>query len=92
VDAVRSREMSGKPIEPEHKRTLLAVAERVRKSPVLVEMLKAHAAYVELMDTVQAILAGAQPGAEQEVEGTGDDGPDEKREEEPPRSSVLWTP
>jgi cell fate (sporulation/competence/biofilm development) regulator YlbF (YheA/YmcA/DUF963 family) len=103
VDAVRSREMAGRPIEPEHKRALIATSEQVRKSPKLIAMLQAHAAYVDLMDAVQAILAGSQPGSEQEVEGHDHDhdheghdhaghAHDEKREEEPPRSSVLWTP
>jgi cell fate (sporulation/competence/biofilm development) regulator YlbF (YheA/YmcA/DUF963 family) len=106
VQAVHEREAAGQPIEPEHKRAFAQAADAVRRSPILLRMLKAHAEYAEMMDAVQSILAGAtgEEGPDDHEHGPGcDHGHDEgheghshgapaKRDEEPPPKSVLWTP
>ena len=98
LEEVHRREAAGQPIEPEQKRAVMAAQDQVRRSAVLMRMLKAHAEYVELMDAVQAILSGATQGEGEHEHGPGcdhDHGPSgepEKREEEPPQKSVLWTP
>ncbi|MFO0932499.1 MAG: YlbF family regulator [Planctomycetota bacterium] len=96
IEAVREREVAGQPVEPEHKRALMTAADAVRKSDKLVVMLQAHAAYAEMMETVQAILSGMTdedgghehgPGCDHDHDhGHGD------KPEEPPQKSVLWTP
>src|SRR5262245_54385516 len=99
VEAVQRREAGGQPIEPEHKRAFAAAAEAVRRSPALVKMLRSHQAYAELMEAVQTILAGGASGTAGECCGEHDscshghgEEAGERREEEPPQKSVLWTP
>jgi cell fate (sporulation/competence/biofilm development) regulator YlbF (YheA/YmcA/DUF963 family) len=99
VEEVHRREAEGRPVEPDHKRAINAAAEGVRRSPVLVRLLKAQAEYAEMLDSVQAILAGGEeeephehgPGCahHHEAEPTAPKG-----EAEPPagQGRVLWTP
>lgn len=99
VDEVRRREAEGLPLEPEQKRAMAQAADAVRRSPILVRMLKAHAEYMELMEAVQHVLAG---GHEHEHGPDCDHGSEEagaaphasgREEETPPKSGgVLWTP
>jgi cell fate (sporulation/competence/biofilm development) regulator YlbF (YheA/YmcA/DUF963 family) len=96
IEAVREREVAGQPVEPEHKRALMTAADQVRKSDKLVVMLQAHAAYAEMMETVQAILSGMTEEDGGHEHGPGcDHGHDHGhggKPEEPPQKSVLWTP
>ncbi|MCC7138245.1 MAG: YlbF family regulator [Planctomycetes bacterium] len=105
VETVREREMTGKPVEPDQKRALVAAAEAVRRSPVLLRMLQANADYVEMMEAVQATLSGGSdhehgPGCDHDHghghahdHGHAPAAPEKPREDDPPqRSSILWTP
>ncbi len=96
IEAVREREVSGQPVEPEHKRALMTAADAVRKSDKLVVMLQAHAAYAEMMETVQAILSGMadEDGGHEHGPGCDHDHGHAHggKPEEPPQKSVLWTP
>lgn len=104
VETVREREVAGRPIEPEQKRALLAATDGVRKSPKLISMLEAHAAFSEMMEAVQTILSGlgspdGEAGAHDHDHGHGHEhghehghGHEHKPDPEPPSKSVLWTP
>ncbi len=98
IEVVREREVAGQPVEPEHKRALMTAADAVRKSDKLVVMLQAHAAYAEMMETVQAILSGMtdEDGGHEHGPGCDHDHGDGHghgdKPEEPPQKSVLWTP
>ena len=63
VGEVREREHNGQPVEPEHKRALAALGERIRKSPLLQTFLRANLEFNEMMDAVQHTLGGAIEGA-----------------------------
>jgi len=69
VDGMQRAEMEGRPIEPEQKRAFQAVADAVRRSPILVRMLQAHQAYMELMEGVQHVLGGGDEAEGDDAEG-----------------------
>jgi cell fate (sporulation/competence/biofilm development) regulator YlbF (YheA/YmcA/DUF963 family) len=56
---VHHLEETGRPIEPETKRRLLDLQGRIRKSPALQRLFRAHAQFAEMMDGVQRTLGGA---------------------------------
>jgi cell fate (sporulation/competence/biofilm development) regulator YlbF (YheA/YmcA/DUF963 family) len=107
VGEVREREHNGQPVEPEQKRTLAALGERIRKSPLLQKFLRANLEFNEMMDAVQHTLGAAIEGAlfpdahaghgHAPGESCGHDhgeggGPDA---DEPPakdKGPILWTP
>ena len=96
AEEVREREIAGAPIEPEHKRRVVELGERIRRSPPLQKLLRANAAFGEMMDLVQqeisAAVGEALTGEGAPEGGAGGGAAPEKREPEPPKSSVLWTP
>jgi hypothetical protein len=107
IETVHRAEAEGRAIEPDQKRAVAKAAEDVRHSPVLVRMLQAHAAYVEMMEIVQQVLsdgpgAGDEHGHEHgpgcdhghDDAGHAADEPAAPRSEEPPGKSggILWTP
>lgn len=59
IEDIRGREAKGQPIEPEAKRTMAAMADQIRKSPVLQRFLRANMEFTQLMDAVQQTLGGA---------------------------------
>ena len=63
IGEVRELEATGQVIEPEQKRTLAALGERIRKSPLLQTFLRANMEFNEMMDAVQHTLGGAIEGA-----------------------------
>jgi cell fate (sporulation/competence/biofilm development) regulator YlbF (YheA/YmcA/DUF963 family) len=63
IGEVRELEATGQAIEPEQKRTLAALGERIRKSPLLQKFLRANMEFNEMMDAVQHTLGGAIEGA-----------------------------
>ena len=106
VETVQRAEMEGRPIEPEQKRAFQAAAEGVRRSPVLLRMLQAHQAYMELMEGVQQVLAGDEGGEHEHGPGCDHDhghadaasgpaagGVAPSDTAPPPKSGgILWTP
>jgi hypothetical protein len=89
-------------IEPDLKRKAAQAADDIRKSPVLLRMLRAHSEYMEMMDAVQHVLAGGDvdvhehgPGCDHGHEH-GDEHEHAAPEEEPPaggkQGGILWTP
>jgi cell fate (sporulation/competence/biofilm development) regulator YlbF (YheA/YmcA/DUF963 family) len=59
---VAQLEADGKPIEPEDKRGLVAMRDKVASSPVLKTLLKAQVEYVSLMNQVSARIEQAARG------------------------------
>ncbi len=55
-------EAGGKPIEPDDKRGLIELRDKVASSPVLKELLKAQVEYVSLMKTVSVTIEKAARG------------------------------
>lgn len=103
IEQIRHLEAAGKPVEPDAKRTIAALADRIRKSPVLQRFLRANVQFSEMMDAVQHTLGGAIdaaifPDAARAHEGH-DHAPGEacgaeaKPVEEPKgKGPILWTP
>jgi len=95
AEEMRELEMARAPIEPELKRRVMDLGERIRRSPALQRLLRANAAFGDMMDAVQHELSTAVgealTGESAASAGDGGGAP-EGREPEPPRSSVLWTP
>jgi len=102
IEDVRRREAAGQPIEPDAKRTLAAMADRIRKSPVLQRFLRANMEFSELMDAVQHTLGGAidavlfPEAADAHAghhhapgESCGGDEPEPPAKDKGP---ILWTP
>ena len=95
AEEMRELEMARAPIEPELKRRMVDLGDRIRRSPPLQRLLRANAAFGDMMDAVQHELSDAVgqaltgDGAPSPAEGGG---APEGKEPEPPRSSVLWTP
>src|SRR5262245_16315722 len=56
--AIRDKEKDLVPIEPEEKRALSSLHERVRAHPMLQELSRAQADYAEMMDKVNRTIAG----------------------------------
>jgi cell fate (sporulation/competence/biofilm development) regulator YlbF (YheA/YmcA/DUF963 family) len=102
LEEIHRLESAGRPIEPEQKRRAAQAADEVRKSPILLRMLRAHAEYMEMLDAVQHVLAGGEVEAHEH--GPGCDHGDEHghahaaepEAEEPPAGGkpggILWTP
>ena len=103
IEEIRGLEAAGKPVEPDAKRRIQGLADRIRKSPVLQRFLRANVEFSEMMDAVQQTLGGAIDAA-LFPEGTGgheghNHGPGEscgadapKEEEQKPKGPILWTP
>jgi cell fate (sporulation/competence/biofilm development) regulator YlbF (YheA/YmcA/DUF963 family) len=100
VEQIHRLEEEGRPIEPAQKRAAAEAAEAVRASPILLRMLRAHAAYAEMMDAVQHVLMGGsleEEGAEH-VHGPGcshEEGEGASHDDAPPagrEGPILWTP
>lgn len=53
---IQELEQGGRPVEPEIKREVAALAERVRRSSVLQGLLRAHADFSGMMDVVSTTL------------------------------------
>jgi cell fate (sporulation/competence/biofilm development) regulator YlbF (YheA/YmcA/DUF963 family) len=101
-------EASGSPIEPDVKRRMAALGERIRRSPLLQRLLQANADFADMMDGVQheisdavgRALAPDPDVAGEHVHGPGcaHDAPrgreEPRRPEEPGAKSgpILWTP
>jgi cell fate (sporulation/competence/biofilm development) regulator YlbF (YheA/YmcA/DUF963 family) len=99
-------EATGAPIEPDVKRRMAALGERIRRSPLLQRLLQANADFADMMDAVQHEISDAvgralapDPSAAH-VHGPGcahepAPGASKGAREEPPaeRSGpILWTP
>ena len=88
---LRELETTGAPIEPEMKRRMATLGERIRRSTLLQALLQANAEFADMMDGVQHEISDAvgqalspDPGADS---GTGGEPVPEK-----PSGPVLWTP
>jgi cell fate (sporulation/competence/biofilm development) regulator YlbF (YheA/YmcA/DUF963 family) len=94
AEEMREREMAGAPIEPELKRRIVELGERIRRSPPLQRLLRANAEFGEMMDAVQDEISHAVgealAPADEGGEGARHEGPGP--EPEPPKKSILWTP
>jgi cell fate (sporulation/competence/biofilm development) regulator YlbF (YheA/YmcA/DUF963 family) len=104
---VHQLEETGRPIEPETKRRVLDLQTRIRKSPPLQRLFRAHAQFAEMMDGVQRTLSGALDealgGSEAPADGESahGEGPapgapaapaSGQKPEEPGTGRILWTP
>ena len=102
LEEIHRLESEGRPIEPEQKRRAAQAAEEVRKSPILLRMLRAHAEYMEMLDAVQHVLAGGEvdvhehgPGCDHDHDPEPGHAPEPKAEEPPAggkQGGILWTP
>lgn len=105
IEEIRGNEAAGKPVEPDAKRRIAALADRIRKSPVLQTFLRANVEFNQMMDAVQQTLGGTIDAALFPDAG-GHEGhnhpPGEScghdhgaAAEEPPakdKGPILWTP
>jgi cell fate (sporulation/competence/biofilm development) regulator YlbF (YheA/YmcA/DUF963 family) len=83
IEELHELEEHGRPIEPDRKRKVAALADSVRRSPTLQRLLKAHAEFAEMMDGVQHAIGAAVESA------LGGDGGGGSEPEEP---RLLVTP
>jgi cell fate (sporulation/competence/biofilm development) regulator YlbF (YheA/YmcA/DUF963 family) len=68
-ERIRALEQQQRPIEPDLKREAAALAERVRRSAVLQRLLRAHAEFSGMMDTVSTTI---QESVDRALGGEGD--------------------
>jgi cell fate (sporulation/competence/biofilm development) regulator YlbF (YheA/YmcA/DUF963 family) len=100
-------EATGSPIEPDVKRRMAALGERIRRSVLLQRLLHANADFADMMDGVQHEIsdavgraiapdpetAGAGGGAHVHGPGCSHDAPQERPEPPAGKSGpILWTP
>ncbi len=83
AETLHGLEHEGRPVEPEQKRLVATLADRVRRCAPLQRLLKAHADFAELMEGVQRAIGGAVDDAL----GHGDGG-----EPAAPQSPTILTP
>lgn len=69
IQAMRLKEQSGKPIEPEEKRALGESEVKVAGNELLKAMMKAQADYLEMMKRINDAIDAAQATAETVAEG-----------------------
>jgi cell fate (sporulation/competence/biofilm development) regulator YlbF (YheA/YmcA/DUF963 family) len=103
---VHHLEETGRPIEPEMKRRVIDLQTRIRKSPPLQRLFRAHAQFAEMMDGVQRTLSGALDaalgGGAEAQDGAGPESAEPgappspetppAKPDEPGPSRILWTP
>lgn len=66
--AMREKEQSGKPIEPEEKRALSESESKVAGNPLLKAMMKAQADYLEMMKRINDAIDQAQASIQSAME------------------------
>ena len=81
---LRELEEMGAPIEPETKRRMAALGDRIRRSALLQQLLQANAEFADMMDSVQHAISDA---VGQALAPDSEAPPPEK-----PSGPVLWTP
>ena len=107
IEEIRGLEAAGKPVEPQAKRNIQALADRIRKSPILQRFLRANAEFSEMMEAVQQTLGGTIDAAlfpdaghdhaghnhgPGESCGAGPASVSPKEEEPKAKGPILWTP
>lgn len=103
IEEIRGIEAAGKPVEPDAKRRIAGLADKIRKTPILQTFLRANVEFSQMMDAVQQTLGGAidaalfpdAGGHEGHNHGPGESCGADAHDDEPPakdKGPILWTP
>ena len=85
---LRELEMAGAPIEPDVKRRMASLGERIRRSTLLQGLLQANSEFADMMDGVQQAISDAVGQALSPDPASGEVPPPPEK----PSGPVLWTP